>query len=93
MMTREMMVAAIEALGADASLWVVDDGLLDVDLQDFEGFDDDGSEVDREYDDEEAVDAFLEMLEAECLSHEGDFYVVYHFEGFDVRLGYASFDI
>lgn len=92
-MTREMMIAAIEALGADASLYEYSDGMLDVTLQDFEGFDDDWSEVDREFDDEEAVDAFLEMLEAECLSHEGDFYVIYHFEGFDVQLGYASFDI
>lgn len=93
MMTREMMLTAIEALGADASLWDEEDYCLDVTLEDFEGFDADWSEVDREYDDEEAVEAFLEMLEAECSSREGDFYVVYHFEGFDVRLGYASFDI
>lgn len=93
MMTYEMMVAAIEALGADAFLWEHSDGMLDVTIEDFEGFDDDWSEVDREYDDGEAVDAFLEMLEAECSSREGDFYVVYHFEGFDVRIGYASFDI
>ena len=93
MMTREMMLTAIEALGADASLWDEEDYCLDVTLEDFEGFDADWSEVDREYDDEEAVDAFLEMLEAECSSREGDFYVVYHFEGFDVQLGYASFDI
>lgn len=92
MMTREMMVTAIEALGADASLWE-DENMLDVTFEDFEGFDDDWSEVDREYDDEEAVDAFLEMLERECVSQEGDFYVVYHFEGFDVQVGYASFDI
>jgi hypothetical protein len=93
MMTREMMLTAIEALGADASLWDEEDYCLDVTLEDFEGFDADWSEVDREYDDEEAVEAFLEMLEAECSSREGDFYVVYHFEGFDVQLGYASFDI
>lgn len=92
-MTREMMVAAIEALGADASMWERSDGMIDVTLEDFEGFDEDWSEIDREYDDEEAVDAFLEMLEAECSSQEGDFYVVYHFEDFDVQLGYASFDI
>ena len=92
-MTREMMLTAIEALGEDASLWEYSDGTLGVTIEDFEGFDDDWSEVDREYDDEEAVDAFLEMLEAECSSQEGDFYVVYHFEDFDVRLGYASFDI
>ena len=43
--------------------------------------------------DEEAVDAFLEMLDAQCVSHEGDYYVTYHFKGFDVQIGYASFDI
>lgn len=93
MMTREMMIAAIEALGADACLWVRSDGLLDVTLEDFEGFDDHWSEIDREYDNEEAVDAFLEMLKTECSSQEGNFYVIYHFEGFDVKLGFASFDI
>lgn len=92
-MTREMMVAAVEALGEDVSLWERSDGTLDVTVEDFEGFDDDWSEVDREFDDEEAVDAFLEMLERECVSQEGDFYVTYHFDGFDVQLGYASFDI
>lgn len=92
MMSLEMMMAVVEGLGADAEMWL-SDGVLHVDLQDFGGFDDDWSEVGREYDDEEAVGAFREMLEAECLSHEGDFYVVYHFEGFDVQLGYASFEI
>lgn len=92
MMTREMMIAAVETLGADASYYVREDE-INVTLEDFEGFDDDWSEVDREYDDEEAVNAFLEMLERECVSQEGDFYVTYHFDGFDVQLGYASFEI
>lgn len=93
MMTREMMISAIEALGADASLWDEEDYCLDVTIENFDGFDEDWSEADREYDNEEAVDTFIEMLDRECLSREGDFYVTYHFEGFDVRLGYASFDI
>lgn len=93
MMTREMMLAAIEALGADADLFDEDDYCLDVTLEDFAGFDEDWSEIDREYDDAEAVEAFLEMLDAECVSREGDYYVTYHFEGFDVQIGYASFDI
>lgn len=92
MMSREMMVAAVEALGADA--WMDDDGdCIDVTLYDFEGFDTDWSEIMRPYDDPEAVRAFEQMLDAECLSREGDFYVVYHFDGFSVCLGYASFDI
>lgn len=93
MMTREMMMKVLEGLGSDVSLWDKEDYCLDVTLEDFEGFDEDWSEIDREYDNPEAVERFEEMLETECLSQEGDFYVVYHFEGFDVRLGYASFDI
>lgn len=93
MMTKEMMIAAIEALGADASLWDKDAYCLSVTIEDFEGFDEDWSEIEREYDDPEAVDAFLEMLETECVSLEDDYYVIYHFEGFDVKIGYASYDI
>lgn len=93
MMTREMMLAAIEALGEDVSLWERSDGMFDVTIEDFEGFDEDWNEVDREYDDEEAVDAFLKMLATQCTSREGDYYVIYHFEGFDVQIGFASFDI
>ena len=92
MMSLEMMMAVVEGLGADAEMWL-SDGVLRIDLQDFEGFDDDGSEIYRKYDDEEAVDAFLEMLEAECFSSEGDYYEDYQFDDFVVRLGYASFDI
>jgi hypothetical protein len=93
MMTYEMMVAAIEALGEDASYYEYD-GVLHVTFEDFEGFD--GSsweEISREYDDVDAVVDFETMLEAECISFECDFHVTYHFDGFDVELGYASDDI
>ena len=92
-MTKEMMIKTIKALGADASLWDEEDYCLDVTIEDFEGFDEHWCEIDREFDDEDAVDAFLEMISDTCLSREGDFYVTYHFDGFDVRIGYASFDI
>lgn len=93
MMTREMMLTTIKALGTDASLWDEEDYCLDVTLEDFGGFDENWCEIDREYDNPEMVDAFLKMLKAECTSWEDDYYIVYHFVGFDVRLGYASFDI
>lgn len=92
MMTFEMMVAAIEAL-ADDALYDVIDGEIHVTLYDFEGFDDDWCEIMRDYDDEQAVEAFLQMLADECLSSDGDFYEYYEFDGFTVKLGYASFDI
>lgn len=92
MMTKDEMVKVLEALGND--VWFdVEDSDIDVTVNDFEGFDDDWSEVMRDYDNPEAVEAFLEMLEEKCVSQEGDFYVVYHFEGFDLQLGFGSFDI
>lgn len=91
-MTYEMMLEMLEGLGRDVFFDEVEDG-FDVTVYDFEGFDDDWSEIERDFDDPEAVEHFLDVLEEESLSHEGDFYVVYHFEGFDVELGYTSFDI
>jgi len=91
-MTYEMMIATIEALGADASYYE-HDGIIDVTLQDFEGFDDDWDEIMRDYDDSQAVIDFEDMLEDECLRKSGDFYVTYYFDGFAVELGYSSFDI
>ena len=91
MMTYEMMVTALEALGESISYYV-SDGMFHVTIEDFEGFDEAWDEVEAEYD-VEAVDAFLEMLEAEAVSEEGDYYHVYQFEGFSVQIGYASFDI
>ena len=62
-------------------------------FDDFEGFDDDWSEVMRDYVNPEAVEALEDWLDDHCLSCEGDLYIVYHFDGFDVEVGYTSFDI
>lgn len=91
-MTFEKMIATIKALGADAS-YRVSGRKIRVDLHDFEGFDEDWDEIMRDYDDPEAVSAFEEMLENECIYQSGDFYTTYCFEGFSVVLGYTSFDI
>ena len=97
MMTLEQMEAALEALGNDVSYGVAEDEdgqvWVCVTLQDFEGFDENWREVMRRYDDPKAVERFLDMLESECVSQEGDFYVEYHFDGFSVEVGNASFDI
>ncbi len=92
MMTREMMMEALKAVEADIS-YEEEEDVFEVTVEDFEGFDEDWCEIIRKLDDAEAVKAFIEMLRAECSSFEDDFYVVYHFEGFDVQLGYASFNI
>ncbi len=91
-MTYEMMMETLEALGEDVS-YCEGVGCFYVTIEDFAGFDDDYCEIDRQFDDEQAVQAFLEMLGRESTSQDGDYYVTYHFDGFDVQLGYASFDI
>ena len=91
-MTYEKMIEMLEALGADA-LYSVIGTTIHVDLNDFEGFDEDWDEIMRDYDNPKAVEAFEEMLERECLSQEGDFYTTYHFDDFSVKLGYTSYDI
>ena len=47
----------------------------------------------RDYDDADAVKAFEEMLRAEALEVDDDFYTTYHFDGFIVKVGYTSYDI
>lgn len=91
-MKNEMMVKALEEVKADVSYRMSGKDFM-VTIEDFEGFDEDYNEIDREFVDEDAVDAFIEMLEKKCKSCEGDLYRVYHFNGFDVVVGYASFDI
>lgn len=87
----EMVVALLESLGEDVSFYVVD-GDLHVVVEDFEGFDDDWSEVDRDYDGD-AVDAVYEALSEACVSEDGDYYHYFYFDGFSVCWGYASMDI
>lgn len=92
MMTREMVLELLATLGDDVDVYVRQDGDVRVTVQDFEGFDDDWSEIEREFD-EDAVDAVEERLEDEASSAEGDFYRYYHFDGFTVVWGYASMDV
>lgn len=93
MMTKEKMISIIEDLGNDASLWENPNGTLEITLQDFEGFDDEWNEVDREYDNQNKIDEFFKILDTECISKERDFYTTYHFKNFNVEIGYASYDI
>ena len=83
----------VDACGVDAILERHSDGTYGLTLEDFEGFDDDWNEVEREYDNEEAVDALLEWLEDNCIDKTERLYIHYVFPDFQVALGYASFDI
>lgn len=94
-MTIREMMTALEACG-DLTVWerTTDEGTVyDVTVEDFEGFDDEWSEVMRDFEREDLVDEFLEALDEQALRVEGDFYYDYYFDGFRVHLGYASYDI
>lgn len=89
----EMFLEMLKACGNDVSMHRDSRGCYCVEFDDFEGFDDDWDEVMREYDNPIEVEALENWLEEQCESQEGSLYVMYHFEGFDVEVGYSSFDI
>jgi len=93
MMSREQVMELLESAGADLSVDVRSDGEIAVEVQDFEGFDDDWEEVERELDDPDRVEEIEEVLEREALSASGDYYRYYQFDGFSVCWGYASFEV
>lgn len=92
MMTREMVLELLATLGSDVDVYVRMDGTVCVTVQDFEGFDEEWSEVECDYD-EDAVDAVYERLEAKASEVSGDYYRYFQFDGFTVVWGYASMDI
>jgi hypothetical protein len=90
-MSLEMVLELLTGLGEDVSVDVEDD-FIEVVVEDFEGFDEDYEEILRPYD-EEALDEVLKQLKAAALSFEDDMYLSYRFDGFEVQVGYASFEI
>jgi hypothetical protein len=92
----EIIIAMLEKMGEDVDYRVreieEEKPELVITVDDFEGFGEDWSEIMREYD-VDAVRALIDWLEEHCISEDGDFYSYYHFEEFDVQLGYSSYDI
>lgn len=92
MMTKEMVMALLATAGEDIEVGDWDDE-ISADVNNFEGFDEDWSEVMRELDNPDLVDSIKATLSAECISEGGDFYYYYYFEDFKVCWGYTSFNI
>ena len=94
MMTREMVLELLATVEADVTVDAdFEDGSVEVIVDDFDGFDEEWSEIYRELEDAEAVNAVYDRLKAEALSVDGDFYRYFHFDGFTVCWGYASMDV
>lgn len=83
----------VRACGVDAILERHSDGTYVLTLEDFDGFDSNWNEVEREYENEEAVDALLKWLEANYTERKSNLYIHYVFPDFRLTLGYASFNI
>ena len=92
-MTYEMFNEMVRALCDDVNLRTDSKGLIHLTVDDFLGFDENWDEIYREFDDEDAVDEFLEALEVECNEASGDYYRTYYFDEFAVKVGYSSMDI
>lgn len=76
----------------DVDFYEIED-TLHVNFNDFEGFNEDWEEIDRDYENGELVNQVLDFLENNCKGQEGDFYKEYIFDDFNVIVGYSSFDI
>lgn len=92
-MTREQLIKRLEALGEDVSYYTFSNGEISITINDFEGFDEDWDEIYRDLNHPEEIAALLEDLESECSHAEGNFYTTYFFDGFQVCVGYSSYDI
>ena len=75
----------------DITMWEYKN-VIHATIEDFEGFDENWDEVDREYD-EEKVTAILSELEENAIQIRKGYYTEYVFEDCTVKVGYASFDI
>lgn len=91
-MTIENITVQLDRISAD-SWYYVNDNHIGLTINDFEGFDEDWNEVDREFVDADAVEEVLEWLEENADSVDGDFYYYYHFGEIVVEVDYTSFDI
>lgn len=92
MTTIETITTQLDRISADSE-YSVNGNRIRLTINDFEGFDDMWSEIDRELVDEDAVEEVLEWLEDNADYADGDFYRYYYFGNIVVQVGYTSFDI
>lgn len=91
-MTIENIITQLDRISTD-SWYQVFENYIDLTIDDFDGFDEDWSEICREFVDENAVEEVLEWLEENADYIEGDLYHYYHFGEIVVEVGYTSFEI
>jgi hypothetical protein len=91
-MTIEIITAQLDRISTD-SWYDVNNNRIDLTIDDFEGFDENWSEIDREFVDADAVEEVIKWLAENADYIDGNFYRYYHFGDIVVEVGYTSFDI
>lgn len=91
-MTKIEILKMLNDLGNDADVYEYE-GAINVDFNDFYGFEEDWSEAMRDYDNPEKVEQALDTLQRNAIIIEDNFYTTYHFEDCSVIVGYASYEI
>ena len=91
---REQLVSMLRELEKTNDVFFYEDGEdIEFDFNDWDGFDEDYNEIDREYINKELVSKVENFLEMNCKEQLGDLYKEYLFDTFSVTVGYSSFDI
>ena len=91
-MTIEKILAHLDRISAD-SWYKIKDNLIDVTIDDFDGFDKNWREIDREFVDEDTIDEVIEWFDENADYDDGEFYARYHFGDMLVCVHYTSEDI
>lgn len=91
-MTINNITAQLDRISAD-SWYDVNGNRIDLTINDFEGFDKNWREIEREFVDADAVENVLEWLKVNADRVDGDFYRYYHFGDIMVKVEYTSYDI
>lgn len=66
---------------------------LNIDFNDFDGFDDEWNEIDREYTNENLVNQILNYIETNATLVKDSLYQTYQLDDKTIVIGYTSFDI
>lgn len=66
---------------------------LNIDFNDFDGFDDKSNEIDREYTNENLVNQILNYIETNATLVKDSLYQTYQLDDKTIVIGYTSFDI
>lgn len=66
---------------------------LNIDFNDFDGFDDEWNEIDREYTNENLVNQILNYIETNATLVKDSLYQTYQLDNKTIVIGYTSFDI